>query len=93
MIDEARLQRTRVELSTKTKQQIEAETAETWAARAIVAYERFAAPNVLGTPQRLKLYAEAVDYERESHEHASEGGNLAYVSSVIDAAKGRFGLL
>ena len=74
------------ELAQKTKKQIEAETAETWAARAIVSYQRFAALKT------LNFFAEAVDYEHEAMEHAAEGGNAAYVSATIGDAKRRLGL-
>ena len=103
MIDVAKA---RAELAAKTKQQIEAETAETWAARAIASYERFIAHagsvganwavrglHGIANVDGLRLFAEAVDYEHEAMEHASDGGNIAYVSATISDAKRRLGLL
>jgi hypothetical protein len=56
----------REELASKTRAQIEAETADKWAARAVAAYERYA------TTSSLADYADATIYWHEALEHASE---------------------
>lgn len=56
----------RAELRSKSKRDIERETAEKWGARAVAAYELFAAT------QNLAWYKQGVEYEHEAVEHAAE---------------------
>jgi hypothetical protein len=57
----------RAELRAKTKTQIDAETAAIWGARAVAAYELYAASG------DLAWYRHAVEYAHEACEHASGG--------------------
>jgi hypothetical protein len=90
----------RRELDEKTKQQIETETADRWAARAIAAYERFAAAReaawATASPETeaaaLAWLMVGVDYEHEAIEHASEAGTLVEIRWTIEAAKEELGV-
>jgi hypothetical protein len=100
MIDEVLLAEVRAELAQKAKAQIEAETADRWGARAIVAYERYADerdaarawPTVDGETKALCWFAAGVEYEHEAIEHAGEAGTVDRVREAIDKAKRALGL-
>jgi hypothetical protein len=64
----ARLTDARAELSTKTLQRIEYETAACWAARAVVAYEMFLQSN------DIEWYRLSVGFQGEAIEHAASAG-------------------
>lgn len=77
------LDEARSELRTKSKAQIELETANKWTARAIAAYE---------LASQTGLFFWIVDahlYEHEAIEHAAEAGpaQLVAVRTAIDKAK------
>jgi rhodanese-related sulfurtransferase len=85
---EGGIEETRAELATKSKHQIEAETAATWSERAIVVLERYAAT------RKPDLLVQAAGYTHEAIEHAAEAGGdvLAKVRGDLAEAKARLGL-
>jgi hypothetical protein len=77
MFDEERARAAIAELGRKSLQEIQAETAETWAYRAYAAKMR-------------GLYVDAVEYEHEALEHAALSGDdglLAEVRSIIEEVR------
>jgi hypothetical protein len=77
----------RMDLQTKSKAQIDSDTADTWAARAIAAWEFALAetdPRV-----RLRWMLDAREYEHEAGEHAGSAGpeRLAEILGTIEAHK------
>jgi hypothetical protein len=62
-----RLAAARAELRVTTKEQIDADTAANWGARAVAAYEFYKATGDLG------WLIHAAGYAAEAHEHASGG--------------------
>ena len=80
----------RVELAKKSKQRIEAETADRWCARAIVAYENYAKARGSGREAEAQSWlVQASDYEHEAVEHAGEAGTADVVRAAIKAARRR----
>lgn len=69
-----------VELSSKTSEKIEAETAIKWGARALAAWSLATAQK--GTPNYLFWFREAVAYKHEALEHAGWAQ-----SGLVDALK------
>jgi hypothetical protein len=86
MID---LDKARAELREKKKADIDAETADVWAARAIAAFELgFAKPC---TAESIRWLMDAEGYEVEAKEHAAGCGakKLLQIEAVLKEAKKR----
>jgi hypothetical protein len=83
----------RRELQEKTQRAIEEETADRWAARAVAAFENYAAARDAHRDQEALLWLiEAVGYEHEAGEHAAGAGTLAEVCATIQETKRRVAL-
>jgi hypothetical protein len=78
-----RLEEARTALRSKTKETIEAETAATWGARAIAAYEQFRATG------NMEWFVQGVEYEHEAVEHAASAppGTLEQIQLELAQAK------
>jgi hypothetical protein len=78
-----RLAEARTAIRTKTKAAIEAETAATWGARAIAAYEQYRSTG------SFDWLAQAIEYEHEAIEHAASGppGTLEQIQTELAQAK------
>jgi len=78
-----RLEEARATLRSKTKETIETETAATWGARAIAAYEQFRATG------NTEWFVQAVEYEHEAIEHAASAppGTLEQIQLELAQAK------
>jgi transposase len=81
MID---VERARLELTKKTKTQIEADTADKWASRSLAA--TVLALEATSKREQLKWLMEACDYEHEAAEHAGAAG-VAKLQEVLDQMK------
>jgi hypothetical protein len=71
----------RLELLSKPKTQIEAETAHAWGARALAAYALYRETG------HLECLLDAQGYHHEAVEHASESAVLEPISQALDQAK------
>jgi hypothetical protein len=73
----------REELRTKTKEQIEWDTANKWCARAVAAYQFYTATH------ELRWLSDAIAYHGEAVEHAAHASHaeLAFVEQVLDEAQ------
>jgi hypothetical protein len=88
-LDPDPLEEARREIRFSTKQEIEAKTARTWAARAVASYEMALAQKSADPDRALASFADGVVYEHEALEHASEAGAelVAELRSFLDAWK------
>ena len=77
------LEEARKAIRSKSKETIEAETAATWGARAVAAYEQFRATG------DMAWFVQGVEYEHEAVEHAASGphGTLEQVQLELAQAK------
>ena len=83
MLDTAAIEAARIELRTKSKQLIEADTADKWASRALAAYEFYT------VSRSLDWLSDAIAYHGEAVEHAAHAtpGHLAMVEQILDNAQ------
>jgi hypothetical protein len=94
------LDKARKELAEKSMRQIEAETADVWAARSIVAFENYMASKKAaletGKPEHeaeaLGWLAKAVYLGHEAEEHAGEAGTADAIRAAVSQARGKAGL-
>jgi hypothetical protein len=86
MIMNLDLDKARAEIREKAKRQIEAETAATWAARAIAAWE------LAAETRHARWFVEAAQYEHEAVEHAAEAGPEEYAATRDAIARARAAL-
>jgi hypothetical protein len=81
------------ELRIKSDAQIELETAQKWANRAVAAYYLHArALDAKDRSGATKSLIRAVRFEHEALEHAAEADELPEVRAAIEAAKRRWGV-
>jgi hypothetical protein len=73
-----------MEIRTKSKAQIEAETAWTWASRAVACY--FEARSSMDAFEQAKWLRQAEDYSHEAREHASQVRDGARTLLSVEAA-------
>lgn len=87
-MDSYKVVKARVELLEKSRAEIEHETAERWAARAIAAYDLFI------ETKNLFWLGQAVEYDHEAIEHAGEAGAGAVetISSALAPSRERAGI-
>jgi hypothetical protein len=83
MISREEIEEARRELLSKSKAQIEEETAVKWAARAIAAYSIFAESG------DLEVFADATEYHHEALEHASDTPILGDLLAALNKAKSK----
>jgi len=82
-MDAAAIDSAREELRTKTKEQIEWDTANKWCARALAAYQFYA------STRDLRWLSDAIAYHGEAVEHAAHASHeqLTFVESALDQAQ------
>jgi hypothetical protein len=75
-----RIEAARADLSAKSKEQIETETAATWGARAVVAYDYYLSSH------DLVWLVLAIEYRHEALEHAAGGppGTLEQIQEELN---------
>jgi hypothetical protein len=83
MIGRREIEEARRELVSKSKAQIEEETAVKWAARAIAAYSIFEESG------SLEVFADATEYHHEALEHASDTPILGDLLAALNKAKSK----
>jgi len=83
----------RDELFQKSLPRIEIETAYKWGARAVVAYEAYAATKTAKISKKALCYLlRGYACEHEALEHAAEGGILSEIATALKKARKRFGI-
>ena len=82
-MDPAAIEAAREELRSKTKEQIEWDTANKWCARAVAAYQFYK------VTAEMRWLIDALAYHGEAVEHAAHASHaeLAFVEQVLDQAQ------
>jgi hypothetical protein len=83
MISHREIEEARREILSKSKTQIEEDTAVKWGARAIAAYSIFEESG------SLEVFADATEYHHEAIEHASDTPILGGILVILNKAKSK----